>query len=45
MAGGWALSLLTAVDDPEPEHHVLQPDARGFFTINGAMIVLFFQWL
>lgn len=35
MAGGWALSLLTAPDDPEPEHHVLQPNTRNIFTING----------
>jgi hypothetical protein len=37
MASAWALSLLTAANDPEPEHHVLQPDSRGVYTINGTL--------
>jgi len=38
IAGGWALSLLTAPDDPEPEHHVLSQNETGFYTINGEPI-------
>jgi hypothetical protein len=35
IASGYALSLLTAPYDTEPEHHVLHPDSKGNFTING----------
>eukprot|EP00047_Mylnosiga_fluctuans_P003401 m.228943 g.228943 ORF g.228943 m.228943 type:complete len:369 (-) comp11817_c0_seq1:102-1208(-) len=35
IPGGFALSLLVAATDPEPEHHVLHPDDKGNYTING----------